>query len=132
MSEQSNEQSEGRGKRILIIDDMRTLRDLLSRTLKQGGHIVYEAVDGQDGLDKLDEHKPQLVISDLNMPVMDGIGFVAGARQRGHGRSIPILMLTTETNDVLKQKAKEAGATGWLTKPFNPERLLKLVDQLGK
>ena len=120
------------GKRILIIDDMRTLRDLLSRTLKQGGHVVYEAVDGQDGLNKLDEHKPELVISDLNMPVMDGIGFVSGARTRDHGRSIPILMLTTETNESLKTKAKEAGATGWLTKPFNPERLLKLIDRVGQ
>jgi two-component system chemotaxis response regulator CheY len=119
-------------KQILIIDDMKTLRDLLTRALKVGDYTIYEAVDGQDGLNKLDEHKPDLVITDLNMPIMDGIGFVEGARGRSHGRSIPILILTTETNETLKVKAKAAGATGWLTKPFNPARLLKLVNQLAQ
>jgi two-component system chemotaxis response regulator CheY len=118
-------------KRILAIDDMKTLRDLLSKTLKTGGHEVMEAVDGVDGLAKFDDFKPDLVISDLNMPNLDGIGFVKGARERAHGRSIPILILTTETNEALKLKAREAGATGWLTKPFNPERLLKLINQLN-
>jgi two-component system, chemotaxis family, chemotaxis protein CheY len=119
-------------KKILAIDDMKTLRDLLSRTLKSGGHTVMEAIDGVDGLTKFDEFKPDLVISDLNMPNLDGIGFVEGARKRAHGQSIPILILTTETNEALKLKAREAGATGWLTKPFNPERLLKLINQLSQ
>ncbi len=118
------------GKKILAIDDMKTLRDLLGKVLRSSGYEVVEAVDGVDGLDKFSAHKPDLVISDLNMPNMDGIGFVSGARQRPEGKSVPILILTTETNDTLKQRAKEAGATGWLTKPFNPQRLTKLVDQL--
>jgi len=117
-------------KKILAIDDMKTLRDLLGKVLKTAGYEVVEAVDGVDGLNKFTTHKPDLVISDLNMPNLDGIGFVSGARSKTEGKSVPILILTTETNDVLKQRAKEAGATGWLTKPFNPKRIVKLVDQL--
>lgn len=118
------------GKRILAIDDMKTLRDLLGKVLRTAGYEVVEAVDGVDGLEKFSSCKPDLVISDLNMPNLDGIGFVTGARGRPEGKSVPILILTTETNDNLKQRAKAAGATGWLTKPFNPQRLTKLVDQL--
>ncbi len=117
-------------KKILAIDDMKTLRDLLGKVLRNAGYEVIEAVDGVDGLKKFDQSKPDLVISDLNMPNMDGIGFVAGAREKENGKSVPILILTTETNEALKQRAKQAGATGWLTKPFNPQRLTKLVDQL--
>jgi two-component system chemotaxis response regulator CheY len=117
--------------KILAIDDMKTLRDLLSKVLRSAGHDVVEAVDGVDGLNKFDQHKPDLVISDLNMPNMDGIGFVEGARSRPHGKSIPILILTTETNEKLKIRAREVGATGWLTKPFNPERLVKLINQVS-
>ncbi|MFT6071515.1 MAG: two-component system chemotaxis response regulator CheY [Alphaproteobacteria bacterium] len=117
-------------KKILVIDDMKTLRVLLGKVLRSSGYEVVEAVDGIDGLDNFTLHKPDLVISDLNMPNMDGIGFVAGARSKAEGKSVPILILTTETNDALKLRAKEAGATGWLTKPFNPKRLTKLVDQL--
>lgn len=119
-------------KKILAIDDMKTLRDLLSKVLRSAGHEVVEAVDGVDGLSKLDGYNPDLVITDLNMPNLDGIGFVIGARQKVHTRSTPILILTTETNEALKQKARDAGATGWLTKPFNPERLVKLVEQVTK
>jgi two-component system, chemotaxis family, chemotaxis protein CheY len=118
------------GKKILAIDDMKTLRDLLGKVLRTAGYDVIEAVDGVDGLEKFSAHRPDLVISDLNMPNLDGIGFVTGAREKPEGKSVPILILTTETNDNLKQRAKQAGATGWLTKPFNPQRLTKLVDQL--
>ncbi len=118
------------GKKILAIDDMKTLRDLLGKVLRTAGYDVIEAVDGIDGLEKFSAHRPDLVISDLNMPNLDGIGFVTGAREKPEGKSVPILILTTETNDNLKQRAKQAGATGWLTKPFNPQRLTKLVDQL--
>lgn len=117
-------------KKILAIDDMKTLRDLLGKVLRKAGYDVVEAVDGVDGLNKFKECKPDLVISDLNMPNMDGIGFVKGAREVINGKSTPILILTTETNEALKVRAKEAGATGWLTKPFKPERVIKLVDQL--
>jgi len=118
------------GKKILAIDDMRTLRTLLNKVLTSAGYEVVEAEDGVDGLEKFSMHKPDLVISDLNMPNLDGIGFVSGARETPEGKSVPILILTTETNDQLKQRAKEVGATGWLKKPFNPKRLTKLVDQL--
>jgi two-component system, chemotaxis family, chemotaxis protein CheY len=118
------------GKKILAIDDMKTLRELLGKVLRTAGYEVVEAVDGVDGLEKFSACKPDLVISDLNMPNLDGIGFVAGARNKPDGKSVPILILTTETSDTLKQRAKEVGATGWLTKPFNPQRLTKLVDQL--
>lgn len=117
-------------KKILAIDDMKTLRDLLGKVLKNAGYDVVEAVDGVDGLEKFDQSAPDLVITDLNMPNMDGIGFVTGARGKENGKTVPILVLTTETNEALKQRAKQAGATGWLTKPFNPARLTKLVDQL--
>jgi len=117
-------------KKILAIDDMKTLRDLLGKVLRTAGYEVVEAVDGVDGLEKFSAHKPDLVISDLNMPNMDGIGFVSGARDTPNGKTVPILILTTETNEALKVRAKEAGATGWLTKPFNPQRVIKLVDQL--
>lgn len=118
------------GKKILAIDDMKTLRVLLNKVLTGAGYQVVEAEDGIDGLEKFSEHKPDLVISDLNMPNLDGIGFVSGARNKPEGKTVPILILTTETNDQLKQRAKEVGATGWLTKPFNPDRLIKLVNQL--
>lgn len=117
-------------KKILAIDDMKTLRDLLGKVLRTAGYEVVEAVDGVDGLEKFSAHNPDLVISDLNMPNMDGIGFVSGARNTPNGKTVPILILTTETNETLKVRAKEAGATGWLTKPFNPQRVIKLVDQL--
>lgn len=117
-------------KKILAIDDMKTLRTLLSKVLKNAGYEVVEAIDGVDGLEKFHIDKPDLVISDLNMPNMDGIGFVTHARMHPNGKTTPILILTTETNEILKNRAKEAGATGWLTKPFNPQRLTKLVDQL--
>ncbi|MEM6602790.1 MAG: response regulator [Pseudomonadota bacterium] len=117
-------------KKILAIDDMKTLRDLLGKVLRTAGYEVVEAVDGVDGLDKFNTCKPDLVISDLNMPNLDGIGFVTGARETSEGKNVPILILTTETNEALKVRAKEAGATGWLTKPFNPQRVIKLVDQL--
>ena len=118
------------GKKILAIDDMKTLRDLLGKVLRTAGYEVVEAVDGVDGLEKFSAHNPDLVISDLNMPNLDGIGFVSGARDKPNGKTVPILILTTETNEALKVRAKEAGATGWLTKPFNPQRVIKLVDQL--
>lgn len=117
-------------KKILAIDDMKTLRDLLGKVLRNAGYDVVEAIDGYDGLEKFSEHNPDLVISDLNMPNLDGIGFVSCARNKPNGKTVPILILTTETNETLKQRAKEVGATGWLTKPFNPQRLTKLVDQL--
>ncbi|MBX2855390.1 MAG: response regulator [Rhodobacteraceae bacterium] len=116
-------------KRVLAVDDTITFRIMLSNCLKGGGHEVIEAADGKQALEKLRETQPDIVITDLNMPVMDGLDFIEAAR--AEGRSLPMLLLTTEVAESLKQRAREVGATGWLTKPFDPAQILRLVDQLA-
>lgn len=116
---------------ILAIDDTRTLRELLSQTLRNAGHQVVEAEDGLDGLTKLDKEHPQIVITDLNMPNMDGIEFTRSCRATEAGAEIPILILTTETGADLRREARNAGASAWIVKPFEPESLIALVDQLA-
>ncbi len=117
--------------RILAIDDTKTLRDLLVVTLRQAGHDVVEAADGREGLDQLDAHKPDVVISDLNMPHCDGIEFTRAARQRESGEAIPIIILTTESDPALKAQGRQAGATAWMVKPFDPPTLLGLLDRFA-
>jgi two-component system, chemotaxis family, chemotaxis protein CheY len=117
--------------RILAIDDTKTLRDLLALTLRGAGHEVIEAADGREGLDQLDAHKPDLVISDLNMPVCDGIEFTRAARMRVNGEAIPIIILTTENDPAIKAQGRQAGATAWMIKPFDPPTLLGLLDRLA-
>jgi two-component system, chemotaxis family, chemotaxis protein CheY len=115
--------------RILAIDDTKSLRDLLAATLKQAGHDVVEAADGREGLDQLAAHRPDAVISDLNMPNCDGIEFTRSARQRPEGAGIPIVILTTEGDPAIKAEGRKAGATAWMIKPFNPSVLLGLLDR---
>lgn len=115
-------------KRVLAVDDTLTFRIMLANCLKQGGHEVVEAADGKEALEKLRANEIDIVITDLNMPVMDGLEFIENAR--GDGRSLPMLLLTTEVAEHLKKRAREVGATGWLTKPFDPAQILRLVDQL--
>ncbi|QDL94745.1 response regulator (plasmid) [Paroceanicella profunda] len=117
-------------KRILAVDDAVSLRNMLCDCLRGAGHDVYEAGNGQEALDQLKAHKPDIVITDLTMPVMDGLDFIEAARKEPEGQGLPMLLLTTETADRLKQRARAVGATGWLTKPFDPDQVLKLVDQL--
>jgi two-component system, chemotaxis family, chemotaxis protein CheY len=118
--------------RILAIDDTKSLRDLLAATLRQAGHEVVEAADGREGLDQLGLHRPEAVISDLNMPNCDGIEFTRSARLRPEGEGIPIIILTTEGDPAIKAEGRKAGATAWMIKPFNPPVLLGLLDRFGQ
>ena len=116
--------------RILAVDDTRALLNMLVDCLRKGGHEVVTAKDGREALDKLREHRPDLVITDLNMPRMNGLEFIEAARQEPEGRAVPMLLLTTETAQELKDRARAVKATGWLTKPFDPDQILGLVARL--
>lgn len=117
--------------KVLAVDDSKPMLAMLSSCLKGGGHEVIQAADGVQALDQLRAHQPDLVITDLNMPNMDGLEFIEAARKDPAGNAVPILLLTTETAQALKDRAREVRATGWLTKPFDPAQILGLVDQLA-
>jgi two-component system, chemotaxis family, chemotaxis protein CheY len=114
----------------LIVDDSVSMREMVAFTLRRAGFEVLQGADGQQGLDQLDAHAVELVITDLNMPVMDGITFIKQARRRDRYRLTPILMLTTESQPAKMQAARVAGATGWIAKPFNPERLVAVIGKV--
>lgn len=120
-------------KRILTIDDSKTMRDMLMLTLVEAGFDVTQAVDGQDGLDVLHgmESKPDVIITDINMPRMDGYDVIRNLRKDPAHKSTPILVLTTESEAEKKNLAREAGATGWMVKPFDPERLIATVRKVA-
>ena len=115
---------------ILAVDDSISLRQMVSFTLKEAGYDVVEAANGQDALNKARGMKADLVLSDVNMPVMDGISLVKELRSLPGYKFTPILMLTTESTAEKKQEGKSAGATGWLVKPFNPDQLLSTVKRV--
>ncbi len=117
-------------KVVLTADDSASVRQMVSYTLKQNGYDVIEAADGKDALNKLDNRKVDMIITDLNMPNMDGLGLIRGARAMAACRFIPIIMLTTESQDSKKKEGKEAGATGWIVKPFQPEQLIAVVKKV--
>ncbi len=117
-------------KTILIVDDSASLRQVVSIALKGAGYETLDACDGQDGLNKLKGQKVHLIISDVNMPVMDGISMVRELRALPAYKGVPILMLTTESHTDKKMEGKAAGATGWLVKPFDPEQLLATVKRV--
>ncbi|HEY5513044.1 MAG TPA: response regulator [Geomonas sp.] len=117
-------------KVIMTADDSASVRQMVSFTLKQGGYEVVEAVDGKDALQKLAGRKVDMLITDLNMPNLDGIGLIKGARALASCKFIPIIMLTTESQDSRKQEGKSAGATGWIVKPFKPEQLMAVVKKV--
>jgi len=114
---------------ILLVDDSASLRKMVSTTLKDAGREVIEAADGQEALDKAQDQPFDLVISDVNMPVMDGITLVKELRNLPDYKFIPILMLTTESSKAIKQQGKAAGVTGWIVKPFNPQKMLTIVSK---
>jgi two-component system chemotaxis response regulator CheY len=118
------------GKMIMTVDDSASVRQMVSFTLKQNGYDVVEAVDGKDGLQKLASTKVDMIITDLNMPNLDGIGLIKGARALPSCKFIPIVMLTTESQDSKKAEGKAAGATGWIVKPFKPEQLISVVKKV--
>lgn len=117
-------------KTVLIVDDSISIRQVLGFTLKHAGFTVLEGSNGQEGLTKLDGQRIDLVITDLNMPVMDGITFIKNLRGRPNLKGIPVLMLTTESQDGKKQEGKAAGATGWIVKPFQPDKLLAIIARV--
>jgi two-component system chemotaxis response regulator CheY len=115
---------------ILVVDDSASLRSMVVFTLKQNGYNVVEAGDGQEGLNKAKGGSFDLVLSDVNMPVMDGLTFCAELRKLPAFKFTPVLMLTTESSPDMKQKGKAAGATGWLVKPFNPDTLMATLKKV--
>ncbi|HEY0563446.1 MAG TPA: response regulator [Methylophilus sp.] len=117
-------------KTILAVDDSGSLRQMVAFSLKAAGYDVVQAVDGQDGLNKAKEKTVDLVLTDQNMPIMDGLTLIKNLRGLGSYQKIPILMLTTESSDEMKAKGKAAGANGWLVKPFDPKRLIEVVQKV--
>ncbi len=117
-------------KTILIVDDSASLRQVVSIALKGAGYDVLEAVDGKDGLSKLTGAKINLIISDVNMPNMNGIEFVKSVKQMDNYKFTPIIMLTTESQEQMIQQGKEAGVKAWVVKPFKPEQMLDAVSKL--
>ena len=118
-------------KTVLTVDDSRTMRDMLMLALKDAGYRVVQAEDGVHGLEVLQAESPDIVITDINMPRMDGFGFIEGMRADPANRSIPVLVLTTESDAAKKQRAREAGATGWIVKPFDPAKLVDAVRRVA-
>ena len=116
--------------KVLAIDDSRTMRDLLQVSLSESGFDLTLAEDGIDGLDKLGEADPDVVITDINMPRLDGFGVIEAVRARADHRATPILVLTTESSPAMKARARDAGATGWIVKPFEPENLVNTVRKV--
>ncbi len=116
--------------KILMVDDSSAMRQLASLTLKSKGHQVEEAPDGKQGLDKANSIDFDLIITDRNMPVMDGIEMSKELRKLAIYRFTPILMLTTESDKEKKIEGKQAGITGWIVKPFNPDTLIKTVEKV--
>jgi two-component system chemotaxis response regulator CheY len=118
-------------KRILTIDDSKTMRDMLMLTLAEAGFDVLQAVDGQDGLDVLVNEQVDVVITDINMPRMDGYEVIRQLRSNPSHKTTPILVLTTESEAEKKNLARAAGATGWMVKPFDPDRLVATVRKVA-
>lgn len=117
-------------KTILVVDDSSSFRNVVSLALKDAGYQVIQACDGKDALGKLDGKKINLIISDVNMPVMDGLSFVRAAKQLAAYRFTPIIMLTTEAGENKKAEGKAAGVRAWVVKPFQPPVLLDAVSKL--
>ena len=117
---------------LLIVDDSASMRQMVSFTLKDAGYEVIAAANGKDALGKLDGAKIAMVITDLNMPEMDGIELIRQLRGRPGFKFTPIVMLTTESQDAKKLAGKQAGASGWMVKPFKPEQLIDTIKKFVK
>ena len=117
-------------KTVLSVDDSSSIRQMVAFTLKGAGYEVIEAADGQEGLEKAKMKTVDMVLTDQNMPRMDGLTLIKNLRAMPNYKSVPILMLTTESGDAMKQQGKAAGATGWLVKPFDPAKLLEVTKKV--
>lgn len=120
-------------KTVLTIDDSRTMREMLNHALVEAGYRVLQAVDGVEGLEVLQANGADIdvVITDINMPRLDGFGVIEGVRADPAHRATPILVLTTESDAAKKERARSAGATGWIVKPFNPVKLVDAVRRVA-
>lgn len=118
-------------KTILTIDDSASIRQMVSLTLSAAGYQVLQASDGEEGLEKATTHRIDAVLTDLNMPKMNGIEFIRQYRAHPSSTGVPIVFLTTESDDEMKQQAKQAGATGWIVKPFEQQKLLAVVKKVA-
>lgn len=118
------------GKIILTVDDSKTMRDMLLAALTAMGHRVIQADDGMRGLERLQEQSPDVIITDINMPRLDGFGFIEEVRRDPRHRATPILVLTTEDHTSRKDRARRAGATGWIVKPFDPAKLADAIRRV--
>ncbi|MDF1728644.1 MAG: response regulator [Sulfitobacter sp.] len=116
---------------ILAVDDSRTMRDMIRMALQPAGFTLHTAEDGIHGIEVLEGIEPDAIITDINMPRMDGFGFIDAVRGQDQHRSTPILVLTTEAAPELKQRARAAGATGWIVKPFDPDKLIKALRMVA-
>lgn len=117
-------------KTVLIVDDSASIRQMVSFTLQRAGYTVIEAEDGQAATTKLDGTTIHMVVTDLNMPNLDGIGLIRVIRAHPSYKFLPVIMLTTESQDSKKQEGRAAGATGWIVKPFQPEQLLAVLKKV--
>lgn len=115
---------------IMTVDDSPSMRMLLRAALTDLGYDVLEAEDGVQALERLDGVEPDLLITDINMPRLDGFGLIEKVREQDRHRNLPILVLTTESSDEKKQRARSAGATGWIVKPFHPEKLAAAIRRV--
>lgn len=116
---------------VLAVDDSRTIREMIRATLTPAGFAVETADNGLFGLEALDQARPDVIITDVNMPRMNGFEFISAVRNIAEHRTTPILVLTTEAAMDLKLKARAAGATGWIVKPFDPEKLVKALQMVA-
>lgn len=121
---------EGQKKNILIVDDSAAIRKIVTMVLENEGYAVDEAVDGLEGVARIEAKRFDLVISDVNMPKLDGFGFLKKVRENPANKFLPILMLTTEHEESKKEQGMQAGARAWLVKPFKPAQLLEAVARL--
>ena len=118
-------------KKILTVDDSATMRNMLRSTLAAAGYEVIQAEDGVQGIKALDGQKFDLIITDINMPNMDGLTFIEQLRDKPEHKSTPVLVLTTENEPEKKSRARRAGATGWLVKPFDPQKLVATINRVS-
>ncbi len=117
-------------KTVLTIDDSAPVRQMVTLTLSTAGYKVIEAVDGEDGYQKAISNKIDAVVTDLNMPRLNGIDFIKKFRTHPASKGVPVILLTTESDEGLKKQAKEAGAIGWIVKPFKQDQLLAVIKKV--